>query len=561
MFRYVGCLALTMAMLLPQEALAQKKDAPPAETPTFHTGVNLIVVPVVVLDKKGNPVGGLQQSDFELRDQRKIQNITTFSAETRSPASTTRSSQGHLVNPATSLIRPDPEKVGSPRFVAYLFDDLHLEFADLARAQQAALKNLENMDSGNQIAVFATSGQTVLDFTIDQEKIKAAIQKLKPRTNRAPQCPDIDYYLGEKIINRSDPRGMQVGMIRLASCLPDIPSKDLGELLVTNAAREAYFFGEQMVRVSLSVLQNISRRMAILPGEKSLTFISGGFTSPTVNFEKSALIELAIRSGLIIHTLDARGIYGDSVYNASRGFLSAVSQADIVMENDLTRTGHQAQSNTLAEFAEGTGGMRFFNNNDLFEGFKRLSAPPEHSYILGFEPSDLKANGKFRTLRVRLRNHKGFTVHARKGYYDLRADQLNQYTREAGSLLISGARRQELPIRFTPQLVSLPDGKHQLELVTNLKASEIPFFQVEGMNSNIIMVTFTLFDQTGNIREFITRKVDLNLKDEVLKDLPDGEIQFTTPLGVHSGKFQAQMVAQDSLGQKTTVENIGLDLP
>ncbi len=563
MFRYVGCLALTMAMLLPQEALAQKKENLETDTPTFRTGVNLILVPVVVLDKKGNPIGGLQQSDFELLDRKKVQEITTFSAETRSaPASVQTSRLTSNTNPLVSpdLVPQASSDQASTRFVAYLFDDVHLEFADIARAQKAALENLKNMGFEDQIGIFTTSGQTVLDFTTDREKLKATLEKLSPRTSKAPKCPDIDYYLGEKIFNHSDPRAMTAGLIKLANCMPHTPTS-IAISLVENAAREAYFFGEQMARVSLSVIQHMTRRMAVLPGQKSVVLVSPGFIAPGLNYEKSALIDLATRSGVQINTMDARGIYGESTMDASRPFTGAANASEMTIEQDFDRAAISTQGHMLAELAEGTGGIRFFNDNHLLEGFKRLSVPPEHSYILGFEPKDLKPDGKFRTLRVRLKNKKGVTVYARKGYHILTPEQQKTYTGELGTMLIRGARRQELPIRFTPQLAPLPDGKHILELVASLKAADIPFSRTAGMNSNTIMVTFTLFDQTGNIREFITRKVDLNLKDEVLKDLPDGEIQFTTPLGVHSGKFQAQMVAQDSLGQKTTVENIGLDLP
>src|ERR1017187_4345317 len=51
------------------------------ETPTFQSTVNLVRVPVVVRDKAGHPVGGLQKSDFRLTDLGKAQEIAQFSVE------------------------------------------------------------------------------------------------------------------------------------------------------------------------------------------------------------------------------------------------------------------------------------------------------------------------------------------------------------------------------------------------------------------------------------------------------------------------------------------------
>jgi hypothetical protein len=48
---------------------------------TFRTRVNLVLVPVVVRDKEGRPVGNLARDDFQLFDERKPQVITKFAVE------------------------------------------------------------------------------------------------------------------------------------------------------------------------------------------------------------------------------------------------------------------------------------------------------------------------------------------------------------------------------------------------------------------------------------------------------------------------------------------------
>src|ERR1017187_385589 len=60
---------------------------PPAEMAThdepamFKARVNLVMVPVVVRDRKGNAVGSFKQEDFQLFDKGKPQFIARFSLE------------------------------------------------------------------------------------------------------------------------------------------------------------------------------------------------------------------------------------------------------------------------------------------------------------------------------------------------------------------------------------------------------------------------------------------------------------------------------------------------
>ncbi len=83
----------------------------------------------------------------------------------------------------------------------------------------------------------------------------------------------------------------------------------------------------------------------------------------------------------------------------------------------------------MAELAEGTGGAFFHNNNDLKAGFERVAAAPEFCYVLGFSPTNLKANGSFHPLKIRLSNEKRVAIEARRGYYALKHDTAGRATR------------------------------------------------------------------------------------------------------------------------------------
>jgi VWFA-related protein len=50
------------------------------QPPTIRTGVNVVEVDVVVVDERGTPVSGLQQQDFEVREDGQPVEIATFTA-------------------------------------------------------------------------------------------------------------------------------------------------------------------------------------------------------------------------------------------------------------------------------------------------------------------------------------------------------------------------------------------------------------------------------------------------------------------------------------------------
>ena len=67
--------------------------------------------------------------------------------------------------------------------------------------------------------------------------------------------------------------------------------------------------------------------------------------------------------------------------------------------------------------AANTGGRFFENSNDLQGAYERLASAPEYIYVLGFEPQNLKLDGKYHSLKVTLRSAKGIVLEARRGYY------------------------------------------------------------------------------------------------------------------------------------------------
>ena len=84
------------------------------------------------------------------------------------------------------------------------------------------------------------------------------------------------------------------------------------------------------------------------------------------------------------------------------------------MQDRLAAT--RASENVMSELAEGTGGRFFHNSNDLQGGMETLTAAPENLYLLEISLKDVKANGAYHRLRVKV-DQSGVEILARKGYF------------------------------------------------------------------------------------------------------------------------------------------------
>jgi VWFA-related protein len=324
-------------------------------------------VPVVVRDSSGHAVGTLQKQDFQLFDNHKIQELAQFTVEKAD-----RTGPSDAVSAGPDASAPKIGKFVAPvRFTAILFDDVHSTFDNLPQLQSASLHLVSNaLAPAERLAIFITSGKLVVDFTDDRAKLQDALKKLKPNPlpgSQTKECADISHYDANQIVNRHDLATRNAAVSQtMDQCGIKDPKMALEMVLETS--ERVLRIGDVETQLVLRALAGTIDRLSTLPGQRSLILASPSFLVSDREHREYELVDRAIRSHIVISTLDTRGLYTD--------------------ENEV------ADSNVLSAFANGTGGVFFHNSNDLTEGLRRLASPPEFVYELGFSPKDLAENGK-----------------------------------------------------------------------------------------------------------------------------------------------------------------------
>ncbi|MGA7928822.1 MAG: VWA domain-containing protein [Candidatus Sulfotelmatobacter sp.] len=544
------------------------RDVPP----TFKVNVKLVVVRVVARDFQGRAVGSLQRQDFQVFDNGKPQTITQFSVE-KAGARTTM--EPNRVSPANESSHEPGENVKAPvapqRYTAYLFDDVHLKFGDLTYARQAAERHLASLQPTDRTAIFSTSGQTVLDFTDDHAKLHDTLLTLRSRPvatgNVANPCPDVSYYMADLIINKEDMQALQTAALDALHCaFDDEPhAMPAAQNLAKQTARRSIDEGEAESRLALGVLKDVVRRIAPMPGQRSIVFVSPGFQTPEIEYEYVDVIDKALHSEVIIGAIDARGLYvaGATSDSSKPGNGSNLNPAQEAQELPYAIQSASLDEDVLRVMADGTGGIFFHNNNDLDEGFNRVAAPPEYSYVLGFVPQTLKPDGSFHTLKVKLNSPLKLNLQARRGYYAAKHldDPAEETKREIEDAVFSQDESHGLPVELRTQFYKSSDDDAKISVLAKVDVKHIRFRKEEGRNHNDLTVVSAVFDRNGNYLKGEEKVVQMRWKDETLESELGSGIVVESSFDVKPGTYRVRLIVRDSEGQSMTAESSAVEIP
>jgi VWFA-related protein len=395
-------LTVLLAGVAAVEAGGQAEMSSQNSTFTLKVERNEVPVRVIVRDSQGRPVRNLTKDDFRILDDGKPQVIAQFStqgAEAAPPSATTAPPAGTQTALAAKI---------AERFVALYFDDLVMDFEAIVRTRDAALRYLRtSVQPTDRVAIFTSSGQDHQDFTNDRGNLDEALARLHPNgifNKSGVECPDLSDYEAFRIDEYDDQRALAVATQKVIDCKCGGNAQMCfgAESEAKFAARSRWAETQTQVTYSLRGLEDVVRRLSVLPGQRSVVFVSSGFISQSQLQMVSEIIDRAVRAGVVVNGLDSRGLYtivpgGDATHSGP-----SLSGQLLGLMMEMQTAAALEDGAVLEAIADGTGGMFFHNNNDFDAGFRSTGGLAEFSYVLVFSPSGLKRNGKYHKLSVRL---------------------------------------------------------------------------------------------------------------------------------------------------------------
>jgi hypothetical protein len=165
-------------------------------------------------------------------------------------------------------------------------------------------------------------------------------------------------------------------------------------------------------RSTLQTIKGVSDRMTDLPGQRMIAFVSEGFTLLDQNGAEhddfNAATGRAVRSGVIIYSFNPLGLTTPVEFTAAAP-LGGFAFGNYMHDSELD------QQDTLRDIAHVTGGDAYLNSNDIVGQFKKMLDANRIYYALAYYPQ-VAADKKFRSLKVRIKNHPEYHVRAQSGY-------------------------------------------------------------------------------------------------------------------------------------------------
>ena len=539
----------------------------PRATPGLRVQAELVEVRVVVRDRERKPVAGLGQEDFQILDAGKPQAISTFIVDQRpAPAPTPADAQPALPSSGGAETTPVQPLESQPRYIAFFFDDWNMPLGDLGPARTAVEKFVqEGMRPGDQVGVFTSSSRITLDFTNDAEKLYATIARILPneRNEKGEDfCPRISTYQAYRISSSRarDALALAIEEGVQEGCLRGM-SRPMAEGTVQTKADRLWLKAEQAAQETLASIGGIAQRMSRLKGNRVLLLASSGFFSltPEVQRQQDRLIENALRNGVVINSLDAKGLVAEWL----GGPPSNPRPYRLTMRSNLANVARSIENrerdainDPLSAVARETGGRFFTNNNDLVTGVRELAVAPEISYVLGFTPQNLKPDGRFHKLEVKLagRDAGGLNVVARRGYYapDKAEQEQAAIADKLESTVLAKDNVTEIPceVGVTTERVAVAGSASQqplLRVVIRVDARKLPFQKRGDRSVERLRVVTALFDAQENFVTGSEAQVDLSLKPDTLEHIKKDGLEGEMELRVPPGTYRLRQVVQEAV--------------
>jgi VWFA-related protein len=532
---------LTVSVAPAQEAPEITSREAPA---TFSSKVNLVSVPVVVRDNKGRAVGGLRQEDFRLFDKGKLQVIARFSVQQNNSASPAPAITTGTPGAPSPPSPPNPSLLPE-QYVAYIFDDIHLKFEQIAQIRAAAEKHFaEKLDPKSRAAIFTTSGRINLDFTDDRAKLHETLLRINVGPSAMPTSPkesdlarmdvcppNISVYTADRALDTGEPESIRAAEAAAVACYgPDTNPPALGLM----ASQQILSAASLNTGDSFNSLAALIKRLSAMPGKRIIVLISPGFLVTHDLFHaQTSLIDSAIRSNVTLSSLDARGLYTDPSSAA------------------------RANGDALHELADGTGGKYFGNDNGFTDGLAQLAAAPEYTYLLAFSPQNLKYDGSYHGLKISLLNAKKLDIQARRGYWapTRAADAAEQAKEEIREAVFSLDEIHEIPVDVTTDFFKLSEASAELTVASHLDLHGLHFRTAGDRSQDTLTVITGMFDQDGRYVKGTQRIIDLRLREQTLDKLLDSGMNVKETFDIPPGRYVVRVVVRDGEGQAMAARN------
>ena len=323
-----------------------------------------------------------------------------------------------------------PEAQETRTFVI-VFDDIHLSAEQALRAKAAIGEFLRTgVRDGDRISLVASTGSVWWSATMPEgrDALQGILKRLDGRfvPDSSPDRmtdyeamrimvyddPEVSYQVERRFDAYGNMGKERDGDREYADTRARGGAAGMVNPYVRNRAQDVYRQTVERRRISMGFMTRALNSLAGVKGRKAMILVSQGFIYEQGFKEMKALVEASTRVNVPVHFIDTRGLKALPEFMTVTYAQPFDVQDTVAVLADISREAEGAENAALD-----TGGIVVKNTNDLVSGIKRVSAESQAFYLLGYSPTNVARDGRFRKIEVRLAadKSKGLKVRARRG--------------------------------------------------------------------------------------------------------------------------------------------------
>jgi VWFA-related protein len=472
--------------------------------------VNVVEVPVSVVDSSGNPVRGLTAANFEVYDGGKKQTVTSFDKIDFGSKETV-----NAISPLNPAAR---------RSFLLLFDLGFSSPKSLVRAQEAARNFVKTAVQPRDLVGVGTIDndhgfrlQTA--FTTDRELVESVIADPSGFRGNDP-LQIANKTIGVDLTNGDSARTPAAGR---GSEGASAASAEMAERqLQLTRSNEQYV--RARVEKQVDYLGQLAKTLRAVPGRKQVILLSEGFDAKYLQGRDVRDTEAANRESAAIMsgqywTVDNDARFGSSTsmsmldrmaqaFRASDVVLHAIDIQGVRVQNDVVGGANLNSNAGLFTIARPTGGEVFQNSNDLKNNFSRMLRAQEVVYVLAFQ-SPSGGSGKYHDLKVKLVNANG-RVNYRTGYYENGGETSTERTLTTAEVIVNDIPQDDVHVAAFAAAFPSGNGNAQVPVILDISGPDL-LKQARG-NMAAAEVFVYAFDEEGVVRDRLYQRLTLDVK-------------------------------------------------
>jgi len=554
--------------------LGAQTPSPSGQDDVVRTNTNLIQIRAVVTDRAGKLIDHLNQDDFEVLENGRPQNVSVFSLERIQGKSTISDAaardQASATNPESPRVAPRPG-----RTIVLFVDTLHLSTLSLVRARQQLKQFIdEQITDQDLVGVVTTSDSLGVlgQFMRDRKMLKYAIDKIqafvRPNTLFTP-------YLAAKVFSENPvmppPTLPQIGRSRPSPTTPDLGAGGPQALAVASAiiegeegvapsdemvrarAREILAQESILRRTTLQTLKAVSGRMATVPGQRLIAFVSDGFTTRDLNGgadngDFNSATSSAVRAGVVIYAFNPLGLTTPVEFTAANPVHLDSGQPLLgaALGSYMADSRTDAQSN-LREMAAETGGEAYLNSNDTNGQFKTMLDANQTYYALGYYFHD-ETDRKFRSIKVRVRNHPEYKVRTQLGYQlskDTETEIADTPQKRLLQAMLAPIPLTNLSVTSSANFLVRAGDDAKVTLEVHFDGRSIEFEQDDKAFKLNCEVAVAVIDANGKVADGVAESISGAFTPEQIDKAKRDGFRYSKRIALGPGLYQLRVGVRD----------------